>query len=109
MNETIPFYDKSIFRLAVPVTEETAFDTVAGYLACRTDNTELLIHEKPSGDLWIYYYESAKYLRTQDPSHALAENAPILIDTKTGEGFLTGTEEPITEYVSAYNRSRSSE
>jgi hypothetical protein len=97
MHETTPFYAKPIFRLAVPVTEETAFDTVAGYLACRTDNTELLIHEKPSGDLSIYYYESARYLRTQNPAHALPENAPILIDTTTGEGFLTGPRRPIAE------------
>lgn len=93
-----------VFRLDPPVTEDEAYDGVSGYLAERMPGTELVIHTTPSGNLWIYSYESAKYLRTNDMSEALFGNAPILLDTCSGEAFETGTAEPIEEYVAAYRR-----
>lgn len=98
------YKSKSIFHLENPITEDTAYEAVAAYLADATNNTEVVIHQKPVGNLWIYYYESAKYLRTQDDSQMLAGNAPILLDTTTGDAFLTGMTEPIEDYIAAYRQ-----
>ena len=106
MYETPPAHSSPVFRVALPVTEESAYDAVAEYLADRTQHMEMVIHQKPELGLWVYYYESAKYLRTHDIAHALTANAPILVDTTTGEAFLTGTAEPIVNYVAAYIRDR---
>ncbi|MBC8138973.1 MAG: hypothetical protein H8F28_24115 [Fibrella sp.] len=108
MNKTSPAVVGPVFRLSVPVTEEAAYEAVAEYLAQSTQHMELVIHQKPEFGLWVYYYQSARYLRTDDISWALAGNGPILLDTTTGEAFLTGTAEPPGHYVSAYIRSRAS-
>ncbi len=98
--------NRPVFRLTLPVTEEAAFDAVAGYMNSLIPEVELVIHQKPSGDLWIYYCQSANYLRTHDPGEMLLGNAPILLDTTTGEGFVTGTAEPTENYIAAYQRLR---
>ncbi|MBC7805611.1 MAG: hypothetical protein H7145_05615 [Akkermansiaceae bacterium] len=108
MDETSPAVVGPVFRVTVPVTEKAAYDAVAEYLAHRTQHMELVIHQKPEFGLWIYYYQSAKYLRTHDISWALAGNGPILLDVTTGEAFLTGTAEPPAHYIAAYIRSRAS-
>jgi hypothetical protein len=105
MAEKDLFAGDPIFRLDLPVTEDEAYESVSRHLADQMPSTELVIHMTPSGLLWIYSYQSAKYLRTDDVSEALSGNAPILIDTVSGEAFMTGTAEPIVEYVAAYRRS----
>jgi hypothetical protein len=109
MHETFPARRCPVFRVPLPVTEESAYDAVAGYLAIQTRHTEMVIHQKPESEMWVYYYESAKYLRTHDDAHALAENAPILLDTTTGEGFVNDTAEPTENYIAAYRRLREEE
>ncbi|MBC8135501.1 MAG: hypothetical protein H8F28_06400 [Fibrella sp.] len=104
MNQMFYADCEPIFTLTLPVTEEAAYEAVSEYLASITYGMEMVIHNKPSGNLWMYYYQSAGYIRTQDISQALAGNAPILIDTITGEAFVTGTAEPIEEYIAAYRR-----
>ena len=48
---------------------------------------------------WVFFYESADYLRTGDIAGALAGNAPIVVDKTTGDLHITGTAEPVEVYL----------
>ena len=56
--------------------------------------------ERPS--LWVFFYTSRLYLETGDLSHALAGNAPYIVNRLTGEITGTGTAYPVDYYVSRY-------
>jgi hypothetical protein len=59
---------------------------------------------------WVFFYDSRRYLETNDPAWALGGNAPIIVDKDSGVAELTGTSHPIEYYITAYRtRSRSSE
>lgn len=54
---------------------------------------------------WVYYYQSARCLRTGEFTAALGGNAPILIDRRNGAILPTGTAYPIEHYISDHERS----
>lgn len=56
--------------------------------------------EKPWG--WVFFYQSSEYLRTKDPSAALAGNTPIIVNKETGELRATGTAWPVEKYIHDY-------
>lgn len=51
---------------------------------------------------WIVFYQSRSYLETSDIAHALAGNAPYLVNKHTGEVRITGTALPLEDYLNAY-------
>jgi Immunity protein 35 len=51
---------------------------------------------------WVVFYQSRKYLETNEVRHASAGNAPYLVNKHTGEIATTGTARPIGEYVREY-------
>jgi hypothetical protein len=56
--------------------------------------------KKPYG--WIFFYQSSAFLESGDHRHALAGNAPIIIDRIDGEVRVTGTAKPLSEYLAKY-------
>ncbi len=53
--------------------------------------------EKPYG--WVFFYNSAKYLETNDLRHALIGNAPFVVFKKDGSTRILGTAIPINKYL----------
>lgn len=51
---------------------------------------------------WIFFYQSRAYVDGDVVRHALAGNAPIIVDRDTGELRLTGTAHPVSHYVREY-------
>ena len=52
----------------------------------------------------IFFYNSERYLTTGEISHALAGNAPYIVNRHTGEMRSTGTAYPIEHYIAEYER-----
>ena len=84
------------------LTKEEATQIAMAWLH-RLDNAEecfvLLVEQTeayPYG--WVFFYQSAAYLRTQDIAYALAGNAPIVVD-HTGQVQVTGTAHPLAYYL----------
>ena len=59
--------------------------------------------ERPWG--WVFFYNSKRFLETQDFLHALAGNAPYLVNRHTGEVRSTGTAYPAQHYIAEYEKS----
>jgi hypothetical protein len=56
--------------------------------------------ERPFG--WVFFYDSAEHQRTGNFRHALAGNAPIIVNRFDGSLHLTGTARPTEEYIHDY-------
>ncbi|WP_133001235.1 YrhB domain-containing protein [Luteimonas arsenica] len=55
---------------------------------------------------WVFFYQSRRYLETDNPSDALAGNAPLIVDRLTGQVTETGTVYPLEYYLSQYKVAR---
>ncbi|MFS8461398.1 hypothetical protein EIQ00_04105 [Xanthomonas campestris pv. raphani] len=51
---------------------------------------------------WYFCYESEEYIRTGNPSSQLAGNGPILIDKRSGDIHVFGTDKPLQNYLDEY-------
>jgi hypothetical protein len=51
---------------------------------------------------WVFFYQSKKYMETEDFSEMLAGNAPFLIDKKTADLHVLGTAQPADYYIEEY-------
>ena len=51
---------------------------------------------------WVIFYSSRKYIETENVEYAIAGNAPYIVDRKTGNAILTGTNHNIEAYINAY-------
>jgi len=56
--------------------------------------------QRPYG--WVFFYQSKKYLATQQVTDALIGNVPIIIARVDGEIRVTGTTQPIESYLAEY-------
>ncbi len=54
---------------------------------------------------WVFFYNSAEYLRTLDFRYALGGNAPIIVDKKDGKITVTGTAHCVEHYIDEYEKS----
>jgi hypothetical protein len=88
------------------ITREQAQTVAASHIAKlmgdenSCDIVDALTIDSPSG--WMFFYQSRRYLETQDPSDALAGNAPLIVDRLTGKVTETGTAHPAEEYLAQY-------
>jgi hypothetical protein len=48
---------------------------------------------------WIFFYNSERYLETQDFRDSLAGNAPIVVLKSNGRIHVTGTAHPLEHYL----------
>ncbi|MCB1607883.1 MAG: hypothetical protein KDI71_12990 [Xanthomonadales bacterium] len=53
---------------------------------------------------WVFFYDTAEYVASGNVLHALAGNAPIIINRHTGELVRTGTGREIDYYVENYRK-----
>jgi len=53
---------------------------------------------------WIFFYNSKRYIETDDSLYMLAGNGPIFVDKRTKELTLFGTAEPIEVYMEEYEK-----
>lgn len=51
---------------------------------------------------WVFFYQSKRFLQTNEVGDALAGNAPILIDSRDGSLHVTGTARRVEYYVQNY-------
>jgi len=73
------------------------------------DDDELIIIddltiEKDYG--WIFFYNSKRYLETEDISYLIAGNSPILVEKENGSLYELGTAFPVDEYIKQYETTR---
>jgi hypothetical protein len=67
---------------------------------CELEIIDDLTQEEEFG--WVYFYDSKKYIETDDPKFAVGGNAPFIVDAKTGKIELTGTAHPVEYYLERY-------
>jgi hypothetical protein len=51
---------------------------------------------------WVFFYQTALYIKTGDIMHMAIGNAPIVIDKLDGSIHETGTAHPIEYYIAEY-------
>ena len=51
---------------------------------------------------WVYFYTSEKWEQTGDLQYAVAGNAPFIVEKATGNVIVTGTAEPVENYINRY-------
>ena len=51
---------------------------------------------------WVFYYNSAKYIETDDYRETLVGNAPLIFNKESKEIIVTGTAHDVSYYVSNY-------
>jgi hypothetical protein len=54
---------------------------------------------------WVFFYNSRRFIETQDPLEALGGNAPFIVNRATGEVRVTGTAHSIEHYIREYEAS----
>ena len=53
---------------------------------------------------WVFFWNSKRYLETDEFQYALAGNAPLIVDRRDGSIHGTSTAEPIEEIMERYRR-----
>lgn len=53
---------------------------------------------------WVFFYQSKKYLETENFSEMLVGNAPILINRINGELKVLGTAHTVEHYLEEYEK-----
>jgi hypothetical protein len=55
---------------------------------------------------WVFFYTSRRFLETGDIRHVPLGNAPIIVDRIDATLHPTGTDQPVEEYIRAYENSK---
>ena len=58
------------------------------------------IQKHPFG--WVVFYGSRLFMETGSIQYAVAGNAPFIVNRLTGEVVVTGTAQPVDDYVAEY-------
>ena len=53
---------------------------------------------------WVFFYTSRKWQETQELRYAIAGNAPLIVEKKSGKLIPTGTAFPVEHYIANYER-----
>ena len=56
---------------------------------------------------WVFFYQSSKFLKSENISDALTGNALFIVNKNTGEIIETGTAFPIDHYIQEYENNLS--
>jgi hypothetical protein len=51
---------------------------------------------------WMFFYTSKRWQETKDIRHALAGNAPIIVEKSTGKLHIAGTAHPALYYIQRF-------
>src|SRR6185369_13477205 len=64
---------------------------------------QLAIVEEREYDFgWVIFYNSKEFVDSGDHLHALGGNAPLIVDRRDGELYVTGTAEDLDYYLEEY-------
>jgi hypothetical protein len=96
------------------IDRDHARQIVADWLAAhpargQDGNLELCILDDRTCELdfgWVFFYTSRLWHETQDFRHAIAGNAPLIVDRRDGTLHPTATANPIEHYIDQYRRGR---
>ena len=58
--------------------------------------------EKPFG--WVFFYNSKRFIETQEIIYQLAGNGPIFVNKATGVVTVSGTNKPLRVLIEEYER-----
>ncbi len=53
---------------------------------------------------WVFFWNSKRYLETDEFQYAIAGNTPLIVDRRDGSIHETSTAEPIEEIIERYRR-----
>jgi hypothetical protein len=85
-------------------TYEKALSVIRTYVAEATDNRGVVLEDstldRPYG--WVFFYQSRAYVETGDKMQAFFGNAPIIFNRVSGELRVTGTADPVDDYLRKY-------
>jgi hypothetical protein len=85
-------------------TYDKALSVIRVYVAEATDDRGVVLEDctldRPYG--WVFCYQSRAYVETGDRSQAFAGNAPIIFNRVSGELRVTGTGDPLEDYLRKY-------
>lgn len=51
---------------------------------------------------WVFFYQSREYILTGETGAMLVGNAPLIVNRVSGEVTLTGTAQPVADYIAQY-------
>lgn len=93
------------------INREVAKNKVLSFLNTVYSDLEMLIIDGKTIEnsiLFVFFYNSKKYLLDKEESYALAGNGGIIVDKKDGFMFSTGTLKSIECYINEYKNNRDS-
>ena len=67
---------------------------------CELEIVDELTQEEDFG--WVFFYDSKKYIETDDSKYAVVGNAPFIVNANTGTIEDTGTAHPVEYYIERY-------
>jgi len=91
------------------MTLESALEKAREYVEKQSElsSIELVLVEEITREEefgWVFFYDSKKYIETDDIDFAVGGNAPIIIEKESGVLHVTGTAYPVDKYVEAFRQ-----
>ncbi len=86
---------------------EREMDAFGSALAANADRPRhhLVITDEQEHDFgWVFFYNTKEFAESNDYKHALAGNAPLIVDRADGQMYITGTAGPLNHYIEEYRR-----
>ena len=74
------------------------------------ENDRYIILDEPTIEKvwgWVFFYTSEKWHQTKEIQYAVAGNAPFIVEKANGNIIVTGTAEPVENYIREYEASLS--
>ena len=69
-----------MYKITKANATEIAFKKIGQLAFASGDQFEILVNETREVNRgWVFFYNTADYVRTRNPMHALAGNGPILV------------------------------
>ena len=92
------------------LTLQAAKQVVQAYLEVQNPSLRnaLMVLDDATIDLdygWVFFYDSRAHIETGEIKHAIAGNAPILVEQADGSLHVLGTAYPLEHYIREYESS----
>jgi len=96
-------------KLTRVLTKDEARSIAREYLDALRSPVEVVIldeHTREEAFGWVFFYQSAAYLESNEVSDMLAGNAPLVVLRDSGELHVTGTALPVESYMERFRDPR---
>ena len=87
------------------LTKDDAYSLVEAEFALFDSDVDPVILKEATQEYswgWVVFYQSRKYTETHDIQFALAGNGPYIVNKHSGDLEITGTAQPVEDYVREY-------